>query len=67
MSDTGDDYRAMDSHGKALKARYGEPCPMCQHHLPKANPSILLPQGQCRIHKYRDPRPELSNEQWCNP
>lgn len=67
MGDTGEDYRAMDTNKKAIKARYGVPCPMCQKHLPKANPSILLPQGRCKIHGYRDPRPWLTNEQRSNP
>jgi hypothetical protein len=66
MSDTGDDYRAMHANKKALKAKYGAPCPMCQQHLPKADPSILLPQGRCRIHGYRDQRPLLTDEQRSN-
>ncbi len=64
MSDSIDTHKALTDRKKAMKARYGVPCPMCQRHLPKANPSILLPQGRCRIHGYRDPRPELTNEQW---
>ncbi len=64
MSDSIDDHKALAYRKKAMKAKYGVPCPMCQRHLPKANPSILLPQERCRIHGYRDPRPELTNEQW---
>ena len=63
MSDTGEDYRALDNYRKALRDRYGAPCPMCLKHLPKANPSILMPQGWCRIHDYRDSRPYLTDEE----
>ena len=64
MSEMADVFGAMKDHKKRLRAKYGVPCPECQRRLPKANPSILLPQQMCRIHKYRDPRPELTNEQW---
>ena len=50
----------MSDHRKALRARYGVPCPACQKGRPKAHPSILLPQQRCRIDGYRDPRPELT-------
>ena len=66
MSDTIDDHRAMGDHRKALRAKYGMPCPECVQKLPRAQPSILLPQQRCRIHGYRDQRPELTNEQWSN-
>jgi len=36
--------------------KYGVPCPVCVERLPKAHPSILLPQQRCKIHGYRDPR-----------
>ncbi len=64
MSEMADVFGAMKDHKKRLRAKYGVPCPECQRRLPKANPSILLPQQMCRIHKYRDPRPELTSEQW---
>ena len=52
-------FGAIKDHKKRLRAKYGAPCPECQRLLPKAHPSILLPQQVCRIHKYRDPRPAL--------
>ena len=64
MSDVADTFSGMKDHKKRLRAKYGTPCPECQRLLPKAHPSILLPQQVCRIHKYRDPRPELTEEQW---
>ena len=64
MSEMADVFGAMKDHRRQLRAKYGEPCPECKRLLPKAHPSILLPQQMCRIHKYRDPRPELTNEQW---
>ena len=64
MSETTDTFGAIKGHKKRLRAKFGAPCPECARLLPKANPSILLPQQVCRIHKYRDPRPELTEEQW---
>ena len=64
MSETVEIFGAITDHKKRLRAKYGIPCPECQRLLPKAHPSILLPQQVCRIHKYRDQRPELTEEQW---
>ena len=64
MSDVGEMYTAMRAHKQRLRAKYGQPCPACVRLLPRAHPSILLPQQVCRIHKYRDPRPELTDAQW---
>ena len=64
MSDTIDTYRAMEAHKKAVRAKYGVNCPQCAIKRPKAHPTILLPQQRCRVDGYRDPRPELTNEQW---
>lgn len=57
MSDYGDQCRELREAKKEARARFGVPCPVCQEKLPKADPSILLPQQTCKIHKYRDPRP----------
>ena len=64
MSDTISDYRSIDEHHKRLRAKYGVQCPECKAKRPKAHPTILLPQQRCRVDGYRDPRPELTNEQW---
>lgn len=58
MGDVGDLYRDFHNDYKALRTKFGVPCPECVEKLPKACPSILLPQQRCRIHKYLDPRPE---------
>lgn len=67
MSDVAEMYEAIKDHKKRLRATYGIPCPECQRLLPRANPSVLLPQQTCRIHRYKDLRPELTDEQWSNP
>lgn len=64
MSDIGEDFKALEEHKMALRRKYGLPCPICLQKLPRANPKILLPQQSCRMHKYVDPRPELTNQQW---
>jgi hypothetical protein len=71
VSDTGDDFRAMDEHHKTLRAKYGAlrtkygvECPECKRQRPRANASILLPQQRCKVDGYRDPRPGLTREQW---
>lgn len=66
MSDAIEGYQAMSDHRKALRKKYGTACPQCAVKRPKANPSILLPQQRCRVDGYRDPRPELTDEQWSN-
>jgi hypothetical protein len=64
MSEMVEIFGAMKDHKRLLRAKYGIPCPECQRLLPKAHPSILLPQQVCRIHKYRDQRTKLTEEQW---
>ena len=46
------------------RAKHGVPCPECVRLLPKACPTILLPQQLCKIHKYRDPRPRTSDTEY---
>jgi len=58
MGDMGDIFNSFRDAKKELRRKYGQPCSMCVKLLPKANPSILLPGQRCRIHNYRDPRPE---------
>lgn len=64
MSDAIDGYKDMADHKKRLRAKYGIECPVCKTNRPKANPSILLPRQHCRVDRYVDPRPELTDEQW---
>lgn len=64
MSDVAEMYQGIRDHKKRLRAKYGVACPECVRLLPKANPSILLPQQRCRIHRYSDPRPELTDQQY---
>lgn len=64
MSDVADMYQGIQAHKKRLRAKHGVNCPECVRLLPKANPTILMPQQRCRIHGYRDLRAELTDEQW---
>ncbi|MBR8083106.1 hypothetical protein KDX23_10155 [Burkholderia vietnamiensis] len=64
MSEAVEIWKAMGDHRKALRAKYGVPCPRCAQVRPKAHPSILLPQQRCRVDGYVYPRPELTDEQW---
>lgn len=64
MSEVAEMYQGMRDFKKLLRATYGKPCPECQRLLPRANPTILLPQQRCRIHKWRDPRPELTQSEY---
>ena len=59
MSDYGDLCRDLRDAKRKYRAKHGVPCPDCVQKLPRANPSILLPQQRCRIHGYRDPRRAL--------
>jgi hypothetical protein len=63
LSETVETYQAMKDHRKAVRARFGVPCPQCAVKRPRAHPSILLPQQRCKVDGYRDPRPALTNEQ----
>jgi len=56
MSDYGDQCRELRDAKRDARDKFGAPCPECVKKLPKASPSILLPQQVCKIHKYRDPR-----------
>ena len=56
MSDYGDMCRDIREARSEKRAKYGVPCPVCVEKLPKANPTILLPEQRCKIHGYRDPR-----------
>lgn len=67
MGDMGDDFRALKDHKQVLRKRHGVNCPQCAIKRPKAHPTILMPQQRCRVDGYRDPRPELTDEQWSQP
>lgn len=56
MSDYGDMCKDIRAAKLEARDKYGLPCPVCIEKLPKASPSILLPQQRCKIHGYRDPR-----------
>ena len=56
--DIGDIWRATRTQRREQRNLLGVPCPECVRLLPRASPSILLPQQRCRVHKnYSDPRP----------
>lgn len=64
MSEMIEAYKALKDHKKAVRAKYGVSCPACKVARPKAPATILIPQQRCRVDGYRDPRPELTDEQW---
>ena len=66
MSDAIEGYKDLANHRKALRAKYGVECPMCQKFRPRTNASILMPQQRCKVDRYRDPRPELTDAEWSN-
>lgn len=67
MSDYGDLCRDLRSAKAEARAKHGVPCPECKRLLPKASPSILLPQQTCGIHGYRDPRPRTTETEYLHP
>jgi hypothetical protein len=64
MSDMVEMFQGLKAHMKRVRAKYGVACPECVRLLPKAHPSILLPQQTCRIHRYQDQRPDLTADQY---
>lgn len=64
MSDYGDLCKDIRDARKDARAKYGAPCLDCVRLLPKARPSILLPQQRCKIHGYRDPRPRTKETEY---
>ncbi len=64
MSDYGDLCRDIREDRRTARAKHGVPCPECIRLLPKANPSILLPQQRCKIHGYRDQRPRTKENEY---
>ncbi len=63
-SDYGDMCKEIREARRDKRAKYGIECPECVRLLPKANPTILLPQQRCKIHGYRDPRPRTTETEY---
>ena len=66
-SDYGDQCRDLREARSEARRLHGVACPVCREKLPKACPSILLPQQRCRIHGYRDPRPRTAETSYLTP
>lgn len=64
MSEIGDAFKDLLVHNRAIRAKFGVECPKCRTFRPKAHATILLPGQRCRVDRYKDPRPDLTNEQW---
>ncbi len=58
MGDTGATFSAMQEEVKLGKKLFGIPCAKCLEEFPKAEPTIMTPQRECKRHKkhYRDYR-----------
>jgi len=54
----------MQAVRRAVRAAYAEPCQECILQRPTCDPTKLLPSQVCAIHAYRDPRTELTREEW---
>lgn len=65
-SDYGDMCRDIRNARREARDKHGVPCPECVRLLPKANPSILLPEQRCKIHGYRDPRKRTPEVEYLN-
>jgi hypothetical protein len=63
MGDMGELFNALRDERRALRAMYGVNCPECNRLQPKRTPTILLPGQRCKVDRYRDPRPRLTDEQ----
>jgi hypothetical protein len=63
VGDVGDLWRDVKEARKILREMFGVNCPVCTVKLPKAQPTILLPQQRCRVCKYVDPRPRLDDDE----
>lgn len=64
MSEYGDMCRDIREARRLKRNEHGVPCSVCKDKLPKANPSILLPQQRCKIHGYKDPRPRTRETEY---
>lgn len=64
MSDYGDMCRDLREARREARAKHGVPCPICVEKLPRACPSILLPQQMCKIHRYRDSRARSADTEY---
>lgn len=62
MGDMIDMFRDRKALRKAIRDRFGVPCPQCVSEQPKRQPTILVPGDRCMVHRpfYRDTRPELT-------
>jgi hypothetical protein len=67
MSEYGDMCREIREARKEKRKKFGVPCPECVRLLPKASPSILLPEQRCKIHGYRDPRKRTYETEYLHP
>ena len=64
MSDYGEMCKDIREARKEARHKHGVPCPECVRLLPKAHPTILLPQQRCKIHGYRDSRPRTYSTEY---
>lgn len=63
MGDVGEYFNDLREHRRDIRTRFGVNCPKCAEVRPKTSPSILLPGQRCKVDRYVDPRPRLTDEQ----
>jgi hypothetical protein len=66
-SDYGEMCRDIREARREARADHGVACPRCVELLPRAQPTILLPQQRCKIHGYRDLRQRTSETEYLHP
>jgi len=56
MSEYGEMCRDIREANREAKALFGIPCEGCKKKLPKAEPTIMMPQRKCKVCGYQDYR-----------
>jgi len=64
MGDMVEAFRIMKERKQAARRQFGINCPTCTERLPRAHPTIMLPQQVCKVCGYQDPRPRSSMRAW---
>jgi len=56
MGDYGDLCRDMREHRRITRELFGIPCEGCKKKEPKREPTLMMPQKQCKVCGYQDYR-----------
>ena len=64
MGDMAEVFNLLKERKREQRKLFGVNCPVCTERLPKAHPTIMLPQQVCKICGYKDPRPRSAMREW---